>query len=96
MITRSDYINAICYHSGWRESLGGRRGNADGRGRSLLADVQNRQGIGRGQLTIHADRGSSMTSKPVALLLADLGVTQPIPARTCPSTTRTPRHSSRR
>src|SRR5208337_5062776 len=28
------------------------------------------------QLTIHADRGSSMTSKPVALLLADLGVTK--------------------
>jgi len=27
-------------------------------------------------LTIHADRGSSMTSKPVAFLLADLGVTQ--------------------
>jgi len=35
-----------------------------------------KQGITRGQLTIHADRGSSMTSKPVALLLADLGVTQ--------------------
>ncbi len=35
-----------------------------------------KQRIGRGQLTIHADRGSSMTSKPVALLLADLGVTQ--------------------
>jgi putative transposase len=34
------------------------------------------QGIGRDQLTIHADRGSSMTSKPVAFLLADLGVTQ--------------------
>ena len=30
----------------------------------------------RGQLTVHADRGSSMTSKPVALLLADLGVTK--------------------
>jgi len=29
-----------------------------------------------GQLTLHADRGSSMTSKPVALLLADLGVTK--------------------
>ena len=29
-----------------------------------------------GQLTIHADRGSSMTSKPVALLMADLGVTK--------------------
>lgn len=35
-----------------------------------------RQGIGRGQLTLHADRGSSMTSKTVALLLADLGVTK--------------------
>jgi putative transposase len=35
-----------------------------------------KQGIGRHQLTIHADRGSSMTSKPVAFLLADLGVTQ--------------------
>jgi putative transposase len=33
-----------------------------------------RQGIGRDQLTIHADRGPAMTSKPVALLLADLGV----------------------
>ena len=29
-----------------------------------------------GQLTIHADRGPAMTSKPVALLLADLGVTK--------------------
>ena len=35
-----------------------------------------RQGIERGELTIHADRGSAMTSKPVALLLADLGVTK--------------------
>jgi putative transposase len=35
-----------------------------------------RQGIGRAQLTVHADRGSAMTSKPVALLLADLGVTK--------------------
>ena len=34
------------------------------------------QGIQPGQLTLHADRGSSMTSKPVALLLADLGVTK--------------------
>ena len=32
-------------------------------------------GIAPGQLTLHADRGSSMQSKPVALLLADLGVT---------------------
>jgi putative transposase len=35
-----------------------------------------RQGIQRGALTIHADRGSAMTSKPMALLLADLGVTK--------------------
>jgi putative transposase len=35
-----------------------------------------REGIQPGQLTIHADRGSSMTSKPVAFLLADLGVTK--------------------
>jgi putative transposase len=42
----------------------------------LIAATAVKQGITRGQLTIHADRGSSMTSKPVALLLADLGVTQ--------------------
>jgi putative transposase len=35
-----------------------------------------RQGITRDQLTIHADHGPAMTSKPVALLLADLGVTK--------------------
>jgi putative transposase len=34
------------------------------------------QNIASGQLTVHADRGSSMKSKPVALLLADLGVTK--------------------
>ena len=32
------------------------------------------QGVARGQLTLHADRGTSMTSKPVAQLLVDLGV----------------------
>jgi putative transposase len=35
-----------------------------------------KQGIRPGQLTLHADRGSSMKSKPLALLLADLGVTK--------------------
>jgi len=35
-----------------------------------------RQGIGRDHLTIHADRGQAMTSKAVAFLLADLGVTK--------------------
>ena len=64
--------------------------------KKLIAATAARQGISRGQLTIHADRGSSMTSKPVALLLADLGVTQTRSrGRTCPTTTRTPRRSSR-
>jgi putative transposase len=42
----------------------------------LLRETCDKQGIVPGQLTIHADRGSSMKSKPVALLLADLGVTK--------------------
>ena len=42
----------------------------------LIAEACERQRIAAGQLTLHADRGSSMTSKPVALLLADLGVTK--------------------
>ncbi len=43
---------------------------------ALIAETCARQGILPGQLTIHADRGSSMTSKPVTLLMADLGVTK--------------------
>jgi putative transposase len=42
----------------------------------LIAATCAKQGIGRDQLTLHADRGSSMTSRPVAFLLADLGITQ--------------------
>lgn len=42
----------------------------------LLGDTIANQNINPGQLTIHADRGSSMASKPVAFLLADLGVTK--------------------
>jgi len=42
----------------------------------LIRQTCAKQGIRAEQLTIHADRGSSMTSKPVAFLLADLGVTQ--------------------
>ena len=42
----------------------------------LIATTCKRQGIVPGQLTVHADRGTSMTSKPVAFLLADLGVTK--------------------
>ena len=42
----------------------------------LLANSICKHGIDANQLTIHADNGSSMASKPVALLLADLGVTK--------------------
>jgi putative transposase len=42
----------------------------------LMAETIAKQGIPPGQLTLHADRGASMTSKPVAFLLADLGVTK--------------------
>jgi putative transposase len=42
----------------------------------LLAMSCERQRILPEQLTIHADRGAPMTSKPVAFLLADLGVTK--------------------
>jgi len=44
--------------------------------KELIAETCSRQGIQPDQLTIHADRGSSMTSKPVAFLMADLGVTK--------------------
>ena len=42
----------------------------------LIKETCAKQNIKKGQLTIHADRGSSMRSRPVALLLADLGVTK--------------------
>jgi len=42
----------------------------------LIAETCERQKISRDQLSLHADNGSSMTSKPVAFLLSDLGVTK--------------------
>jgi transposase InsO family protein len=42
----------------------------------LIGETCSRQGIQEGQLTLHADRGSSMTSKGVEQLLVDLGVTK--------------------
>ena len=43
---------------------------------AFIADAFDSQGVGRDELTLHADRGTSMTSKPVAQLLVDLGVTR--------------------
>lgn len=42
----------------------------------LISETAEKQEIEEGQLTVHADRGSSMRSRPVALLLAELGVTK--------------------
>jgi putative transposase len=42
----------------------------------LIHETCTRQAIARAQLTIHADRGVAMTSKSVAFLLADLGITK--------------------
>ena len=44
--------------------------------KKLIAETCDRQKIDPDALTLHADRGSSMTSKCVAFLLADLGVTK--------------------
>ena len=42
----------------------------------LISESCNKQSIPKGQLTLHADRGSSMKSNTVGQLLADLGVTK--------------------
>ena len=42
--------------------------------KELIADAVTRHQVPPGQLTVHADRGSSMTSNPVVELLAFLGV----------------------
>jgi putative transposase len=44
--------------------------------KAFIADTLAAHGVTRDVLTIHADRGTSMTSKPVAVLLAELGVTR--------------------
>ena len=60
------------YVPGWMVATGEAAALAE----RLLADTAAKQRIAHGQLTIHADRGSPMTAKPVAFLLADLGVTK--------------------
>jgi putative transposase len=42
----------------------------------LFLETCQKQNIQPGQLTLHADRGNPMNSKPFAMLLADLGVTK--------------------
>jgi putative transposase len=42
----------------------------------LIAESITKQGVSKDCLTLHSDRGSPMIAKPVAHLLADLGVTK--------------------
>jgi len=44
--------------------------------RQFIEETIDKHQVPAGQLTIHADRGKVMTSKPVAFLMADLGVTK--------------------
>jgi len=60
------------YVTGWMVATAESAALAEG----LIGETCAKQQISAGQLAIHADRGSSMTSKPVAFLLADLGITQ--------------------
>jgi putative transposase len=60
------------YVPGWMLARAERASLAE----ALMAETIEKQGIGSGELTIHSDRGSPMIAKPVAHLLADLGVTK--------------------
>ena len=60
------------YVPGWMLARAERASLAE----ALMAETIEKQGIGAGELTIHSDRGSPMIAKPVAHLLADLGVTK--------------------
>ena len=60
------------YVTGWMVAM---RESAE-LAKRLIEESCIKQNIPPGQLTLHADRGSSMNSKPVAFLLADLGVTK--------------------
>jgi putative transposase len=48
----------------------------DALAKQLIQESCAKQNISSGQLIVHADRGSSMKSKVVAQMLADLGVTK--------------------
>jgi len=60
------------YVTGWMVAM---RESAE-LAKRLIEESCAKQNIQTGQLTLHADRGTSMSSKPVAFLLADLGITK--------------------
>ena len=64
--------------------------------KKLIAETSDKQQIDQDQLTIHSDRGSSMKSKSVALLLSDLGVIKSHSRPYVSNDNRTPKPSSKR
>ncbi len=58
------------YVPGWMLATAENHTNA----KALLAETIRKQNIPSGQLYIHSDRGSPMIAKPVAFMLAELGV----------------------
>lgn len=60
------------YVVGWMVSYCERSDDAAG----LISEACLKQNITPGQLNVHADNGSSMTSKTVGMLLTDLGITK--------------------
>ena len=60
------------YVPGWMLARAERASLAE----ALMAETIEKQGVGKKELTIHSDRGAPMIAKPVAHLLADLGVTK--------------------
>ena len=74
-----DLLLPLCDHGHLqplRGRLDGRPGESGALAKRLIEDTCEKQDIEPDQLIIHSDRGPSMTSKPVALLLSDLGVTK--------------------
>ena len=62
---------------------------------AMIATAIDEQRVPADQLTLHADRGTSMTSKSVAFLLADLGVTRSHSRPHVSNDNPTPKHTSR-
>jgi putative transposase len=60
------------YVVGWKVA----EGESAQLAKRVIGDTREKQRIRPGELTLHADRGSSMTSKPVTFLMADPGITK--------------------
>ena len=70
----------IDVHSRKGGRLDGRHPKTADLAEAQLAETIAAEKVPAGQLTIHSDNGTSMASKSVALLLADLGVVKSAPA----------------